>query len=396
MAVNLPQSQGQMFGPAGANHAPGLVPDPGSASHNFPYLLGDDGNFHSINGMLSVVDFGADPTGSKDSTTAFQKAIVAAAGGDLFVPAGNYAISSTVKIGNGSASAVSTQLGVRLIGAGTPLQPVGFAGYPTNTPTRIFWTGAAAGTMFQIAGPLQGWGIENLLIDGMSLANVGLSVVSAQYGDCRNLVIIGCETWGLFSTAVAPFGSVTFTGSFHNRYDNLTIKVPSAAVGGGIILTGVSTANTLFNAFFNTTVAIVGSSQNGIYLQAAAGNVFVGGQISGLAGDTSFVFDYGVNSSWPANNLISGFEPVIGATVASNSGSPGGSATPNYLLNLITTDGATYPVLANLVTDRVLTDLNALTQVASPSNANASSAGVPVGGLYTSTADPHIVYQRTA
>lgn len=37
-----------------------------------------------------------------------------------------------------------------------------------------------------------------------------------------------------------------------------------------------------------------------------------------------------------------------------------------------------------------------LTQVATPSNANAATAGVPVGGLYTSTADPHVVYLRTA
>lgn len=38
----------------------------------------------------------------------------------------------------------------------------------------------------------------------------------------------------------------------------------------------------------------------------------------------------------------------------------------------------------------------ALTQVASPSNANAATAGVPVGGIYTGTADPHALYIRTA
>lgn len=37
-----------------------------------------------------------------------------------------------------------------------------------------------------------------------------------------------------------------------------------------------------------------------------------------------------------------------------------------------------------------------LIQVAAPSNANAAAAGVPVGGLYTSTADPHVVYLRTS
>lgn len=44
----------------------------------------------------------------------------------------------------------------------------------------------------------------------------------------------------------------------------------------------------------------------------------------------------------------------------------------------------------------VLGSVFGLTQVAAPSNANAATAGVPVGGFYTSTADPHVVYLRTA
>lgn len=41
-------------------------------------------------------------------------------------------------------------------------------------------------------------------------------------------------------------------------------------------------------------------------------------------------------------------------------------------------------------------NISDLTAVAAPSNANAAIALVPVGGLYTGTADPHIVYVRTA
>lgn len=36
-----------------------------------------------------------------------------------------------------------------------------------------------------------------------------------------------------------------------------------------------------------------------------------------------------------------------------------------------------------------------LIQVAAPSNANAATAGVAIGQLYTGTADPHVVYIRT-
>jgi hypothetical protein len=37
-----------------------------------------------------------------------------------------------------------------------------------------------------------------------------------------------------------------------------------------------------------------------------------------------------------------------------------------------------------------------LIAVAVPNNANAAAAGVPLGGLYSGTADPAIVYVRTA
>lgn len=35
-----------------------------------------------------------------------------------------------------------------------------------------------------------------------------------------------------------------------------------------------------------------------------------------------------------------------------------------------------------------------LIQVGTPSDANAAAAGVPVGAVYTGTADPHILYVR--
>lgn len=44
MGFNLNQSQGQTFGPSGANHAPGLVPDPGSIAGTTRFLC-EDGAF---------------------------------------------------------------------------------------------------------------------------------------------------------------------------------------------------------------------------------------------------------------------------------------------------------------------------------------------------------------
>jgi hypothetical protein len=42
-----------------------------------------------------------------------------------------------------------------------------------------------------------------------------------------------------------------------------------------------------------------------------------------------------------------------------------------------------------------LAPLGALVAVAAPSNANAAAAGVPLGGVYTDTADPAKLYVRT-
>lgn len=53
----------------------------------------------------------------------------------------------------------------------------------------------------------------------------------------------------------------------------------------------------------------------------------------------------------------------------------------------------TQPVCLRLGTN---TSAATLTSVATPSNANATSAGVPVGGIYCSTANPAVLYIRTA
>lgn len=106
MALDLQQSQGQEFGPAGANNAPGLVPVPAAVVHAPPWLLGDDGAWHGSPLGFSVLDYGADPTGSTSSTAAFNAAVSTAAsaggatapGGVVIIPPGQYLLSTTVRI----------------------------------------------------------------------------------------------------------------------------------------------------------------------------------------------------------------------------------------------------------------------------------------------------------
>jgi hypothetical protein len=67
---------------------------------------------------------------------------------------------------------------------------------------------------------------------------------------------------------------------------------------------------------------------------------------------------------------------------------PGAAPTQVYAIYLQSLDQVVRALAA--------ANLGPLTQVAAPSNANAAAAGVPVNGLYATTADPHIVYIRTA
>ena len=68
---------------------------------------------------ISVLDFGADPTGVADSTTAIQAALTAGSGKGVYVPAGTYNITATLKItgsthlfGDGEVSIITTALDI--------------------------------------------------------------------------------------------------------------------------------------------------------------------------------------------------------------------------------------------------------------------------------------------
>ena len=61
-----------------------------------------DGPYLVASGFLNVVNFGADPTGVADSTTAFQEAL--ATGRNVYAPEGNYLIRGQLIIAGASQS----------------------------------------------------------------------------------------------------------------------------------------------------------------------------------------------------------------------------------------------------------------------------------------------------
>ena len=123
---------------------------------------------------ISVLDFGADPTGVKDSLPAFQNALASlpSRGGDLYIPAGKYLLSNTLTIGNGNLNQDSTVQCVKLVGDGLPKR--GFAqtgqGFMDYSGTVLYRSGTATGPMIQFDGPMGGCGIENLYINANNIA----------------------------------------------------------------------------------------------------------------------------------------------------------------------------------------------------------------------------------
>jgi Pectate lyase superfamily protein len=287
---------------------------------------------------LNVLSFGADPTGANDSTAAFQAAITAAAGKNLYVPFGNYKISSTLNIGNGTTTTVSTIQAPVIVGLGNPNTFIGY--YPAQPGPKLTWAGGAS-PMFSINGPLQGWGIQNLFLEGSGVAgNRGILVTSAALGDCRNLTMEGWAV-GILSTS-NPLGgySVGNVDSFRNVWKNIFVEVPAVLNAVGIVLTGSSdvSSDTDYNIWENVYVNRAGVAINyGIKLSVCDSNIFIN------VAAFEMQLDYTVSNIVPAANQIYGYEIISFA----NAGSPSASAKPNIFVGAITANSIAPPALAN-------------------------------------------------
>lgn len=314
--------------------------------------------------VFNVRHFGATGNGATDDTAAINLAIAAAAangGGFVDFPVGNYLISSTLTIGNGTSSTASTYGGVVLRGHGQPNAPGLFAGFISTGASVITWkVSGGASTMVSINGPLQGWGLHNLLLNGASTAATGLAVTSGQFGDCRNLAIIKCVSAQISSTTFAIFGAMGNTDSLNNSYSNIFLSLPDVLNAKGIILTGnvATNSSTDFNTFKNVIIGLAGTQIcYGIYLQNCDSNAFHNILLAGgSAASIGVIFDYTASTGnvWPSGNGFWGID-TNGNTLAAqqwlNGGAPGTSARPNFVRGIYRANGATDPNLANTIPD---------------------------------------------
>ena len=308
---------------------------------------------------VNVKNFGAVGDGVADDTSAIQAAINSLPndGGIVIFPAGrNYKITSSLNIGNGTASAVSTRRGVILRGDGVPNTPTGvpsFNGYTPATGPKLTWAGGAT-AIIRVLGPLQGWGVQNLFLDGASIAgSTGVAVLSASFGDCSNLTVQNCAAVGVSSTTY-PMGGYSGVGNvdaLRNNWTNIFVYVPAVAAAKGILLNGEAggTSDTDYNVFTNVFIRGAGSTNTfGLYLGVCDANIFNNISISGFAGSgVGMQLDYSSNANFPVGNTFYNYE-VGGATPFAVAGTPNAFALtwPNRFYGWLGSNGAPPPSVA--------------------------------------------------
>ena len=265
---------------------------------------------------------GVDPTGATDSATAINGIITGSAcsGGCTIYFCGSYKINATISLSQG----------VRLVGCGMPQQ----AWVAAASPTYFVYNGSGASTMFLVNGLLQGWGIENMMIDGAFTAANCVKNVSGTMGVMKNVALRYC-TFGYYSTT-ASSGGVGVTNA-NNLIEHISISVPSS--GEGIVLTGYNNlfanGDTCCQTFNQISVVLASGSNVCIELGVADSNIITGFTclINPTTG-TGILWNYPVGIGYlPANNTF------YGAIVSSGSG--GSTTRTQFQVGSTPTGGAT-------------------------------------------------------
>jgi hypothetical protein len=305
------------------------------------------GGISNPTAQVNAWDFGADPYGLQDSAPAINKCLTF--GLDVILPPGTYLIKSTITMGNGSSGVASTLSPARLIGQTSGSSPL----YTTNPSSgaTLVWGGAAAGTMMQINGPLQGWGVENIAFNGNAAAAICLDVTSAQFGSTKNLSFSSWTSiaWRNTCWSSRPAGWIQ-VDTLHNIHVGTIFNLPSVINATALFLTG--NAAILDNTSYCTWIDVFyinpspGFAITDLYLQFCDACNFIGVHHTG--GDTftkCIVFDYSFDPAhqFPTSNFF--FSLDASGSLAppnrfSNVGSPA-STFPNMIFGLNESNGVT-------------------------------------------------------
>lgn len=186
--------------------------------------------------MISVKQFGAKGDGTTNDTTSIQNCITALIGSKqtMIFPSGIYPISSSLTIGNGTSTTFSSLNGLEIVcaGAGVSAAELGSAG--GNVVLK--WTGAAAGTMMNINGPIYGINIKGLTLDCNALAATGINAKHLVSCTWSNMLVMQNTNgagyiWGCYDTPITGIA----VGSSDNVFTNVSAKYCGSGGSGAAI-----------------------------------------------------------------------------------------------------------------------------------------------------------------
>lgn len=273
--------------------------------------------------VVNVLDFGADPTGVADSTTAIQAAIDSlaptssaitpanAGGGTVYLPAGKYRITDTL-----------------LIGYGITLQGDGAGGYP-------YLANNAQMTQIQadFGASVNKWAIDSATY----VTSTGLRVaynayvnanIDVDYNGLQLVAIKGLTLFQLGGQSNIPWGGIRLIGCPNSIIDEVTIQ------GFGIALQ--------LNTCFGASVTRITSQSNyyGLLCYNANNNINVQGQFDKIVDPSDLTVPVGRIPSWMPDATAfvtnyymasSHYQASKGVIVAANSAVGSNSATINVI-----------------------------------------------------------------
>ena len=231
--------------------------------------------------------------------------------------------STGIQIGNGSATAASTQTGVSLLCVGTG-------------PACVI-NSSIAGPAIQLNGPMHGWAISGLQINLTSTSPnaIGIEYVSSSWGLGTNISfsVLNPSQIALLGTTNAATSGPGADNSMHNIWSQLYIYLgPLATSATGVKLTSydptyvLQTSTACLEQFINLTVNPSLVSQTGVWLQETDTDQFFYYHMYGYLAAQMILFDYTGLASWPSDVYFFGLEGG-GAAAVVNAGNPSGAST---------------------------------------------------------------------
>jgi hypothetical protein len=211
---------------------------------------------------VNVIDFGAIGNGVADDTTAIKNAITylsGIGGGNLLFPVGTFNISLPISI----------TAPISLIGSGDGWRA--FTTFSATTGTTIKYVGSIGATMFTYTNiNYGGVGMQNILLSGNNLANIGMILDGVVGGFWQNIGVLEPVNIGIkLQATIGTTSWNTFTNIAINCLGNSAcLYLTGSVIGGG---------NTAHNSFNNLQLnfgSTSGGSGHGIYLGNCDNNYF--------------------------------------------------------------------------------------------------------------------------